>query len=165
MRAETKTNLTADTIQCVQQLIQANIDSAEILEAAAKRLNDVIVGGRFDQLASKRRNYAEELQTYVAANHELPADSGTVAETARRWWLDIRAVVNGGDSYVVLIEADRAEERIKQLYEDVLTRCAGNALSGVLHRQFAELKQGHDEVRGLREARKHVRRGWEEPEE
>ena len=63
-------------------------------------------------------------------------------------------VVTNGDAYVVLIEAERGEDHIKEAYEDVLKATAGSAMNDVLQAQYARVKAGHDKVRDLRDAYK-----------
>lgn len=69
-----------------------------------------------------------------------------------RWWLDLHGKLSGGDVYTVLAEAERGEDRIKAMYEEVIKETTGNPLNDVLHRQYAEIKKGHDNLRDLRDA-------------
>ena len=60
--------------------------------------------------------------------------------------------MNGGDPYVILIEAERGEDHIKEAYEEVLKETAGSAMNDVLTDQYAAVKAGHDKVRDLRDS-------------
>jgi uncharacterized protein (TIGR02284 family) len=80
--------------------------------------------------------------------------SGSWQAMFHRWWLDLRGSLSGGDAYAVLAEAERGEDKIKQMYEEVLKQTAGNPLSDVLHQQYIEVKKGHDRIRDLRDAAK-----------
>lgn len=66
----------------------------------------------------------------------------------------MRSKLNSGDAYVILIEAERGEDHIKDAYEDVLKETAGSAMNDLLQSQYAKVKAGHDKVRDLRDAYK-----------
>ncbi|HEY1065265.1 MAG TPA: PA2169 family four-helix-bundle protein, partial [Pirellulales bacterium] len=93
-----------------------------------------------------------ELQQIVNFNGEEPTDDGSFKATVHRAWLDVRAALNGGDAGVILSEAERGEDAIKELYEEVLKETSGSAVNDVLTRQYAKVEAGHDKVRDLRDA-------------
>ena len=97
---------------------------------------------------------ASELQSLVDFNGEEAEDDGSVAAKTHRIWINIRSKINGGDPYVILIEAERGEDHIKEAYEDILKETAGSAVNDVLTAQYAKVKAGHDKVRDLRDAYK-----------
>ena len=81
-------------------------------------------------------------------------DDSSVAAKTHRIWINIRSEINGGDTYVILIEAERGEDHIKQAYEEVLQETAGSSMNNVLTNQYRVVKNGHDKVRDLRDAYK-----------
>ncbi|MEM1349923.1 MAG: PA2169 family four-helix-bundle protein, partial [Myxococcota bacterium] len=82
---------------------------------------------------------------------EEPNDRGTTMGSVHQMWMKFRAALNGGDPEVVLIEATRGEERMKELYEDLLEDHPGSALSDVLHHQYAQILKDLATVKQLRE--------------
>ena len=154
MTLESKLNLEETTIKKLQSLIQWNIDSVEGLTEAAEKVDDNRVATTFRQVAQGRSSYARELQSYVVANDQEPEDSGSAMGAMHRGWTSMRSAINGGDAYVILIEAERGEDHIKEAYEDVLKETAGSAVNDVLQRQYAQVKKGHDLIRDLRDAYK-----------
>lgn len=156
MTLETKLNLEDETIEKLQELIQINIDSEEGLTAAADKVEEDRLKTAFRQVARTRADHARELQSYVVANAKEPADDGTAMGSVHKGWTSMRSALNGRDAYVILIEAERGEDRIKETYEDVLKRTAGSAVNDVLQRQYAVTKKGHDQIRDLRDAYKNV---------
>lgn len=153
---ETKDNLRDETIQKVQDLIQINIDSQKGFAEAADKVKDQKIATLFRQLGSERQTNTQELQTIVDFNGEEPKDDGSFKATVHRAWIDVRAALNGGDASVILNEAERGEDAIKELYEEVLQETAGSAVNDVLTRQYAKVKAGHDKVRDLRDAYAHA---------
>ncbi|GJM17828.1 MAG: histidine kinase [Phycisphaeraceae bacterium] len=151
MTLETKLSLTDETIGDVQDLISINIDSAKGFQAAADRIENDAVASYFRECAAQRDAQASELKSIVSANAEEPTDSGTFKGTLHRWWLEARGTVQGGDTHAVLAETERGEDAIKGCYEKVLKQNPGNALSSVLHGQYANVKTRHDRIRDLRD--------------
>ena len=154
MTLESKLNLEKETIRKLQDLIQSNIDSEQGLSEAAEKVDDNRIASTFRQVAQGRASHARELQSYVIANDQEPEDSGTASGAIHRGWTSMRSAINGGDAYVMLIEAERGEDRIKEAYEDTLKETAGSAVNDVLQRQYAQVKKGHDLIRDLRDAYK-----------
>ena len=153
MNLETKTNLNDATVEKLQELIQINIDSHDGFKQLAEKTDDTELANLFRRLGSERADQASELQSAVFINDEDPTDSGSSAAAAHRMLIDIRAALGGGPK-VMLIEAERGEDQIKEKYEDVLKEEPGTAVSDVLHRQYAKVKAAHDHIRDLRDSYK-----------
>ncbi|MEZ5964545.1 MAG: PA2169 family four-helix-bundle protein [Planctomycetota bacterium] len=150
---ETKANLTERTLAALQDLIRINIDSAKGFREASDAIADANLARLFQDVARIRDRHAVELQQSVRINARSAADDGSALGTLHRWWLDLRAWVNDGDPYAVLAEVMRGEDAIKEAYERLLRDVAGNPLSPVLHRQFAEILATHDQMHQLHERR------------
>ncbi|MCA9198269.1 MAG: PA2169 family four-helix-bundle protein [Planctomycetales bacterium] len=154
MALETKSTLNDKTVDKLQRLVQCNIDSKDGFREAAEEIDDNRVATLFRELADQRSKLATELQSHVAWNGKRPENDGSFAASVHRTWIDLRAKLNGGDPYVILIEAERGEDHIKHAYEDVLKETAGSAVNDVLIAQYGVVKAGHDQVRDLRDAYK-----------
>ncbi|MGB7347221.1 MAG: PA2169 family four-helix-bundle protein [Pirellulaceae bacterium] len=154
MSLETKADLNEATINKLQKLIRANIDSYNGFHESAEEIDDSNLKVLFKQLGDERSAMATELQKHVEFNGTEAEDDGSVAAKTHRIWINIRSKINGGDPYVILIEAERGEDHIKEAYEDVLKETAGSAMNDVLTAQYAKVKAGHDKVRDLRDAYK-----------
>lgn len=157
MALETKTNLTDETLDKMQKLIRANIDSYNGFHESAEELSDAKLKALFKQIGDERSAMASELQTLVEFNGKEAEDDGSIAAKTHRIWINIRGKLNDGDAYVILIEAERGEDHIKQAYEEILKETAGSAVNDVLLGQYAKVKAGHDKVRDLRDAYKAAR--------
>jgi uncharacterized protein (TIGR02284 family) len=106
------------------------------------------------ELAYQRGLHAERLRKIVALCGEKPVDTGSMMASAHRCWTDLKSAVTGGDAYAILAEAERGEDYIKGLYEDILKETAGEPTTKLLNEQYARVKQGHDQVRDMRDAAK-----------
>lgn len=151
---ETKTTLPKETVDKLSQLVQINRDSATGFQEAADAIDDKTLASEFRVWAVDRTRQADELNVLVEVNNgEAPADRSWSA-AAHQAWLNFRSALSGGDAYVVLAEAERGEDTIKEKYEDVLKDTAGSAVNDILQQQYATVKAVHDRVRDLRDARK-----------
>lgn len=154
MSLETKTDLNETTVNKLQKLIRANIDSYNGFHESAEEIDDAQLTTLFKEIGDQRSAMASQLQKFVEFNGEEAEDDGSVAAKTHRIWINIRSKINGGDPYVILIEAERGEDHIKEAYEDVLKETAGSAMNDVLTDQYAAVKAGHDKIRDLRDAYK-----------
>ncbi|WP_286763497.1 MULTISPECIES: PA2169 family four-helix-bundle protein [Rhodopirellula] len=154
MSLETKIDLNETTLEKLQKLIRANIDSYNGFHESAEELKDERLATLFRSIGDERSAMAAELQQYVEFNGKAAEDDGSVAAKTHRIWINIRGKLNGGDATVILIEAERGEDHIKEAYEDVLKDTAGSAMNDVLNAQYAKVKAGHDKIRDLRDAYK-----------
>jgi len=152
MALESKISLKKETIDKLQNLIQVNIDSYNGFHEAAEQVDNPTFAKMFRQMASERSDQAEELRQLVLQNGAQPQDAGSGKAAMHRLWLDLRAAVTGGDAHAVLAEAERGEDYIKELYEEILKETAGSAVNDTLQRQHRQVKVAHDRVRDLRDA-------------
>ena len=154
MSIETKTDLNQSTIDGIQKLIRYNIDSCDGYRESADLVTDPVASSLFKDIAEQRSEFANKLQNYVEINGEEACDDGSIMAAVHRKWIEVRTAISGGDVYPVLCEAERGEDYIKGAYEDVLVATAGSALNDVLTQQYAQVKQGHDAIRNLRDGLK-----------
>jgi len=152
MALETKTQLNDQTLDKLQKLIRANIDSYNGFHESAEELQDERLSTLFRTIGDERSAMASELQSVVEFNGAEAEEDGSVAAKTHRIWINIRAKLSGGDAHVILIEAERGEDHIKKAYEDVLKETAGSAMNDVLTKQYAKVKAGHDKIRDLRDS-------------
>jgi uncharacterized protein (TIGR02284 family) len=148
---ETITQLEPETIDDLRDLIRANLDSAKFFREAAANVASPGLVDLFESVGRIRAKHASELQAYLRRNEVDAEVGGTLLGTWHRWWLDLRAWANAGDPTTVLAEVEWSEDAIKRTYELLLRRTAGNPLSPVLHRQFAEILVTHEQMHQLRE--------------
>ncbi len=152
MAVETKATLTDETVEHLQKLIRANIDSYNGFHESAGEIDNAVLASLFKQLGDQRSELASELQDFVEFNGKEAEEDGSVAAKTHRVWINIRSKINSGDPHVILVEAERGEDYIKEAYEDVLQQTAGSAMNAVLMEQYRTVKSGHDKIRDLRDS-------------
>lgn len=141
-----------ETVDKLKDLTRINRDSSAGFSEAAKLVENDQLKELFTLLSQQRSRFADELNGFVELNDDDAEITTSWKSMFHRWWLDLRGKLAGGDAYAVLAEAERGEDAIKHMYEDVLKETAGNPLNDVLLKQYGEVKKGHDTVRDLRDA-------------
>ena len=148
-----QTKLPQKSLDYLQDLIQANIDSRDGLREAAKHLTPTSDGPLYQlfySLADERAAQASELQAILACNDERPATSGSVTAMAHRAWTDFREAIGGGEK-ALLEEAERGEDQIKAAYETAIVDLGTCECVETLRKHYAAVKAAHDRIRDLRD--------------
>jgi uncharacterized protein (TIGR02284 family) len=70
-----------------------------------------------------------------------------------RGWINLKSTITGMDDAAVLAEAERGEDSAKRAYESALKKDLPQDLRAIVERQYQGVKQNHDRVRDLRNAR------------
>lgn len=138
---ETKTDLKPDTIAAVNDLVQANIDSAKGFDTVADMTKDPFVEVRFSDRANERRENAAELGRLVQETGEQPKHDGSWLAAFHRNWIGIKAAVTSGDAEPLLAEIERGETYLADRYESAVQECPASAVNDVLHRQLSGVKE------------------------
>jgi uncharacterized protein (TIGR02284 family) len=141
-----------ETVEALQELMCALKDSVSYHQEAADKIEDKYVESELLAIASERAEICRKLSQYVAAGDENAINSGTWMGSLRTIWTAFRAGLNSGDATVVLIEAERAEDVIKNKFEIILPEIAGNPINDKLLLDYKTIKAGHDRVLAMRNA-------------
>jgi uncharacterized protein (TIGR02284 family) len=117
---------------------------------ASKAAKDPLFTRLFASLAEQRAGIGSDLARHLELNLETPEAGGTLKDTLHEAWMKMRGLLNGGDPCVLLLEAERAEDRIVSDYVRLIKETAGSALNAVLLSQLTVVKSAHDGIRDLR---------------
>ncbi|GAC1307475.1 MAG: PA2169 family four-helix-bundle protein [Acidimicrobiales bacterium] len=141
-----------------KDLIQTLEDGKEGFAKGAEKLD----GTDTPELAATFRKFSEQRADFAAELHELAKEygdtikeSGSVAGTLHRGWLSLKDALAGSDPGGVLDAAEKGEDHAVKEYDKALAGDVSPTLKTVIERQAAAVKAAHDEVRALRDARKH----------
>jgi len=146
-------------IGILNDLIQINNDRVVGYERAIEELKDgdQDLKTLFSRYIQESRQYAQELQ------HEVTrlggqADTGTTnSGKIYRVWMDLKSAITGNDRKTVLENCEFGEDAAQKAYDMALNTEDANyeaPLRDLIVRQKAQLKQGHDEVKRLRDMHK-----------
>jgi len=146
-----------ENIAVLNELIEINNDRVAGFDKAIADMEEgnMDLKAVFQNYSEQSRQFAAELAELVRQQGAEAEKGGSVTSTLHRAWIDIKTLFTGADRLAVLNEAERGEDAIKAAYKAALDHAAlkGEALSLVM-KQGLEIKQGHDEIKVLRDAAK-----------
>lgn len=144
------TDMKQETIEKLQDIVRALIDSAEYHMEICERLNDDFVKKVMMKIANQRREVCSDITSYVNMAGESAPSDGTFAGSLRTIWSSVRSALNSGDTTVVLIEAEKAEDVLVNKFKSILPEIAGNPVNDRLMQHYETVRDGHDKVLTLR---------------
>jgi uncharacterized protein (TIGR02284 family) len=143
--------MATETVSTLNNLIETLKDGEKGFQSAGAEVKDPGLKATFEQFAQQRARFARELQSQVATLGGKAETTGSATAAAHRGWINIKSALGGGEKSI-LNEAERGEDAAVKSYEKAINEPLPEYVAGVVRRQFAEVKQAHDEVRDLRDS-------------
>lgn len=140
-----------DVISTLNNLIETCKDGQNGFQVAAEGVENSNLKSLFYEYSQQRARFAGELQALVRDLGGDPENSGSVAASLHRGWINIKSVVTGKDDAAILDECERGEDVAKKAYQDAGRANLPSNVSSVIQRQAQEVKEAHDRVRDLRD--------------
>ncbi len=138
-----------EVISTLNNLIETCRDGQNGFQTAAEGVERSELKTLFHTYSQQRAGFVGELQDEVRRLGGDPENSGSVAATLHRGWIDIKAVVTGKDDGAVLSECERGEDVAVANYRAALDTDLPANVRAVVERQFGEVKEAHDRIRSL----------------
>jgi uncharacterized protein (TIGR02284 family) len=145
------TTISNEAVFTLNDLIETLKDGKNGFEAAASDVKDERVKAVFQEFAQQRSQLASELQAEVRKLGGDPEKTGSTAASMHRGWMNIKSALGGGEKSI-LNEAERGEDSAVKSYEKALAQDLPAEVSGIVRRQYGQVKQAHDRVRDLRDS-------------
>src|SRR6185437_10819846 len=140
-----------EAVATLNDLIETLKDGQKGFETAAADVKDVRVKSAFHEFAQERARQASELQSQMGKLGGDAPSSGSASAAMHRGWMDIKSALGGGEKSI-LNEAERGEDVAVKSYEKALAQSLPDEVSGIVRRQYGQVKQAHDRVRELRDS-------------
>ncbi|HYP02011.1 MAG TPA: PA2169 family four-helix-bundle protein [Pyrinomonadaceae bacterium] len=143
-----------EVISVLNNLIETCKDGQNGFQTAAEGITRSDVKSLFYQYSQQRAQFAGELQDEVRRLGGDPEQTGSVAATLHRGWINIKSAVTGADENAVLAECERGEDAAVSNYKDALAadRNLPADVRAILERQYAQVQEAHDRIRNLERA-------------
>jgi uncharacterized protein (TIGR02284 family) len=106
----------------------------------------------FSECSLQRSKFAGELQTLVQTLGGDPENSGSIAGSLHRGWINIKSAVTGKDEGAILNECERGEDIAKNAYKEALEGFLPDYMREVVQKQYQGVSAAHDRVKALRDA-------------
>ena len=142
-----------NVISVLNNLIETCKDGQNGFQTAAEGVKRSDVKTLFGQYSQQRAKFAGELQAEVLRLGGDPTETGSVAATLHRGWIDIKSAVTGQDENAVISECERGEDAAVANYQDALANeNLPTDIRSIIERQSAQVKEAHDRIRNLERA-------------
>ncbi len=138
-----------EVISTLNNLIETCRDGQNGFQTAAEGVERSELKTLFHTYSQQRARFVGELQDEVRRLGGDPEDSGSVAATLHRGWIDIKSAVTGKDDGAILSECERGEDIAVANYRSALDTDLPANVRAVVERQFGEVKEAHDRIRSL----------------
>jgi uncharacterized protein (TIGR02284 family) len=139
----------SEVISTLNNLIETCRDGQEGFQTAAEAVGRGELKTLFLGYSQQRAGFVGELQDEVRRLGGEADNTGSVAATLHRGWIDLKAAVTGRDDSAILAECERGEDSAVANYRDALDTDLPANIRATVERQFGEVKQAHDRIRSL----------------
>ena len=140
-------------VSTLNNLIETLKDGVEGFRTAADGVTNPELKTLFSSYSQQRSQFSSELQQEVRALGGDPETTGSVAATLHRGWINIKSTVTGEDEHAVLAECERGEDSAVHNYQDAMKEDLPANVASVIQRQYGQIKEAHDRIRSLRDAK------------
>ena len=141
-----------DVISTLNNLIETCKDGQNGFQTAAEGVKNSELKTLFHTYAQQRAQFAGELQGEVRRLGGDPEQTGSVAATLHRGWINIKSAVTGEDENAVISECERGEDSAVSNYRDALNADLPADVRSIVERQYTLVKEAHDRIRALERA-------------
>jgi uncharacterized protein (TIGR02284 family) len=141
-----------NVISTLNNLIETCKDGENGFRTAADGVKNSELKTLFLTYSQQRAQFAAELQAEVRNLGGDPENTGSVAASLHRGWINIKSTVTGEDEGAVISECERGEDSAVKNYKEALNEDLPANLQSILQRQFTEVKEAHNRIRALEKA-------------
>ena len=139
-------------VETLNDLIETLRDGQHGYKTAAEDVKAPELAQMFNRYSEQRAEFVTELQTRVRSLGADVEESGSVAGSMHRGWINIKSALSTNEPHAVLAEAERGEDAAVDAYEKALdNEDLDLATRDVITRQYQEVKSAHDKVKQLRD--------------
>ena len=141
-----------EVISTLNGLIETCKDGQQGFQEAAEGVERSDLKSFFGECSIQRSQFAGELQSLVRTLGGDPENSGSIAGSLHRGWINIKAAVTGKDEGSILNECERGEDSAKKVYKDAIDGFLPDYVREVVQRQYDGVIMAHDKTKALRDA-------------
>jgi uncharacterized protein (TIGR02284 family) len=141
-----------DVISTLNGLIETCKDGQEGFKEAAEGVERSDLKSLFYEFSQQRAQFAGELQTLVQSLGGDPENTGSIAGSLHRGWINIKSAVMGKDEAAILNECERGEDSAKNMYKEALELDLPANVLETVQSQYSSVQAAHDRIKALRDA-------------
>lgn len=138
-----------DGVTTLNELIAACRDREEGYRTAAEGVRAPELKELFHAYERQSAGFVAELQREVRRLGGEPVDHGSLSGRVHRGWLNLKAVVTGGDAAAIIAACEAGEEAAREACERALAQPLPPEVRTDVEQQLAAVCQGHGRLREL----------------
>jgi uncharacterized protein (TIGR02284 family) len=139
----------------LNELIETLKDGQKGYAEAMTDVEDADLKETFKKYAAQRSSYITELEDQMHKLNLHPEEESSITGTIHRAFINLKGLITSKDRHSILAECERGEDYAKGAYEKAQKiQDIPADLKAIITKQAAGIKQGHDEIRDLRDAAK-----------
>ena len=134
----------------LNSILEKTYDAERGFKKAAENVKNNALKNYFNSKAQERYDFGHELKSEIRSFGEKIDKGGSVAGTAHRTWMDIKAMFSFDDEESMLEEAIRGEKVAIEEYEDVITETSlPSQTKAILEAQKNKIESGLQNIKSL----------------
>ena len=137
----------------LNDLIETCRDGQNGFREATENVKSPDLKAFLNEVATERAQFVDELQLEVRRLGGEPETTGSAAGALHRAWIDKKGTLAGKDDHTILVECERGEDSAVEAYTDALKQGLPTAIHQTVERQYQSIKQVHDRVKKMRDAK------------
>ncbi|AHJ98081.1 PA2169 family four-helix-bundle protein [Hymenobacter swuensis] len=139
----------------LNELLETLKDGQKGYTEALTDVEDADLKQTFKKYAAQRSEYITELEDQMHKLNLHPEEESSITGTIHRAFINLKGLVTSKDRHSILAECERGEDYAKAAYEKAQKiQDIPAPIKALIEKQAAGIKQGHDEIRDLRDAAK-----------
>ena len=142
---------TNDTISILNGLIETCRDGQYGFQEASSNVKRHDLKTLFAEASMERARFVGDLQEEVRSLGGDPENTGSVAGTLHRTWIDVKGTLTGMDDASILNECERGEDSAVQAYRDAIAADLPASIRSTVSRQCDAVNAMHDKIRNQRD--------------
>jgi uncharacterized protein (TIGR02284 family) len=141
-----------EVISVLNSLIETCKDGEEGFKTAGDAIENPDIRTLFHMYAQQRAHFRSELFNEVLRHGGEPAESGHLAASLHRGWMDLKTAIGGKNEAAIIDECERGEDAAMKAYQEALKENLPADLMSMVEGQYSEVRHSHETVRGLKRA-------------
>ena len=127
----------------LNELLEKTYDAEKGFKNAADNIKNRALKNYFNSKASERNHFGHELKTEIRSFNQDIDKNGSLAGSAHRAWMDIKAMLSLDNEESMLEEAIRGEKTALKEYEDIISETTlPTSTKTILEFQKNKIKNG-----------------------
>ncbi len=149
-REEAKEESRENLVDNLQSLLEKNYDAEKGFKNAITNAKDENLKNYLKNQSAIRNRFATELDKELHNLNEKPKESGSVAGSLHRTWMDIKSSVSGNNDEAVLEECIRGDKASADEYSTILNENHFPPhIESVLQSHLTEIRTTLSEIKTL----------------